>query len=455
MGWISWLAPGLHLKRWLLLFALGVLLTSVALALLFIHPLHGVLLDIIDRLTVLTTGHYSGRAVLGWGLLALVLGVGCMVVAMRKLVRTILATMAPEKNASLLETLFTERKLANAPKITVIGGGTGLNTLLRGMKYITNHCTAVVSVADNGGSSGRLRETLGIIPPGDLRHCLSAMADREPLMERVLEYRYEDDSELRGHCFGNLFLLALAESEGGWLQGLQAASEILKIRGQVLPATEDYVDIKAVYTDGTEVFGQAQIPLARKAVDHLEMVPAEAKATESAVQAILGADVLILGPGSLYTSVMPNLLVAGIREAVRESRAVKVYVCNVMTQPGETDGYGAFEHVQALLRTMGGQFLDYVIVNDAEIAPDLQDMYRANAQHPVSPDVEKLEQLGLHVVTARLISQEDRVRHDPRQLAQVLMHLLYKLRLFGRGFRFFDYLFVRHNMKKLRKLTRD
>jgi len=453
MGWISWFAPGLNIKRWLLLFTVGVIVTSISLAMIFSHQLHDVIEQMAGQVTVLFTGHYSGRAVMRYGVLGLIAGVICMIYATRRLVRTVVQTMVPEKNESFLEMLFTERKLANAPRITVIGGGTGLSTLLRGMKYITNNCTAVVTVADNGGSSGRLRQELGIIPPGDLRHCMTAMADREPLMERVMEYRFSGNSELGGHSFGNLFLAALAGAEGGMVQGLQSASQILKIRGQVLPSTQESVNIKAVFKDGTEIFGESEIPAARKAVDHLEMIPPNAAATESAVDAILNSDVLIFGPGSIYTSVIPNLLVQGIRRAILTSDAVKIYICNVMTQPGESDGYGAYEHVESLVKAMGTQFLDYVIVNDAEIPEEQQRQYRAKQQLPVTPDVERLEQLGIHVVQAKLISKENLVRHDPRKLAQVVMDLVYRLRLFGRGFVFFDYLFVRHNIKKLRKLT--
>ena len=216
--------------------------------------------------------------------------------------------------------------------------GTGLSTLLRGMKYITNNCTAVVTVGDDGGSSGRLRKELGILPPGDLRNCIVAMADREPLMEKVMQYRFEGNSPLAGHNLGNLFIAAMAEVEGSMEAGLVATNQILNVRGNVVPSTLSDIALTAEMSDGSLIHGESNIPKARKHIRKMTLSPADAKATESAIKAIYEADVLILGPGSLYTSVIPNLLVEGIKDAVVKSEAVKIYICNVMTQPGETDG---------------------------------------------------------------------------------------------------------------------
>ena len=321
------------------------------------------------------------------------------------------------------------------------------------MKYITGNCTAVVSVGDDGGSSGRLRNELGIIPPGDLRKCVVAMADSEPLMERVMQYRFEGDSYLSGHSLGNLFLAAIAETEGGMVEGLNAASQILKVRGHVIPTTLHNIQLAADMTDGSYVLGQAEIAQAHKTVQRLHMVPEDVPAaTKSAVEAIRQADILVLGPGSLYTSVICNLLVPEIREAVLQCKATKIYVCNVMTQPGETDGFGAYEHVKTLTEYAGKPFLDYVIVNSEEISDEQKALYRAKGQEPISPDIEKIEQMGIHVIPAKLISKSDMVRHDPQKLARAIMSLAYRLRLFGRGFIFFDYLFMRHNMRKISKM---
>lgn len=215
MNWISWLSPGLNLKRWLLLFSGGVLCCAFSLALLFNDQTMGFVEEMLFRMSYMTTGHYNNGLMIAAGIGSLAAGLLIMFYATRRIVRSVIDSVMPENNGSLMETIFTQRKLSNGPAVTVVGGGTGLSTLLRGMKYITGNCTAVVTVADDGGSSGRLRQELGIIPPGDLRNCLVAMADREPLMERVMQYRFKGDSVLAGHNLGNLFLAAIAATEGG------------------------------------------------------------------------------------------------------------------------------------------------------------------------------------------------------------------------------------------------
>lgn len=449
MRWITWLYPGINVKRWLFLFTIGVLMCAMGLAFLFNFQIMGALEELVFQFTYAATGKYSNVLVVLVGGLFVIFGLGFMIYGTRKTIKSVVSAIIPEQNGSLMEKVFVQRKLTHGPAITVVGGGTGLSTLLRGMKYITNNCTAVVTSADDGGSSGRLRKELGIIPPGDLRNCLTALADREPLMERLMQYRFKGDSPLAGHCFGNLFIAAMAEAEGGMEEGLNATSQILKVRGRVIPSTLEDIQLQAEMSDGTIIAGESQIPKARKRIRKMHMRPANAPAAKGAVEAILKADVLVLGPGSLYTSVVPNLLVEEIREAILKSEAVKVYVCNVMTQPGETDGYGALEHVKALIDHVGNQFLDYVIVNDEKITAEQLKQYYAEGAMPVTPDVEKIRKLGITVVPASLISKNDLVRHDPRKLARTLIMLIYRLRLFGRGVQFFDYIFMRHGLNTM------
>ena len=451
MRWITWLYPGINVKRWLFLFTIGVLLCAFGLAFLFNFQIMGALEELVFQITYATTGKYSNVLVVLIGCLFVLFGFGFMVYGTRKTIKSVVSAIMPEQTGSLMEKVFVQRKLTHGPAITVVGGGTGLSTLLRGMKYITNNCTAVVTSADDGGSSGRLRKELGIIPPGDLRNCLTALADREPLMERLMQYRFKGDSPLAGHCFGNLFIAAMAEAEGGMEEGLNATSQILKVRGRVVPATLTDIQLQAEMTDGTIVSGESKIPEARKRIKKMMMCPEDAPATSGAVESILKADVLIFGPGSLYTSVIPNLLVEEIREAVIKSEAVKIYVCNVMTQPGETDGYGAFEHVKALLDHVGEQFLDYVIVNDERISTEQLKQYLAEGSMPVTPDIDKIRRLGITVVPASLISKKDLVRHEPKKLSRVLITLIYRLRLFGKGVQFFDYIFMRHGLNIMEK----
>lgn len=451
MGWISWFCPGINLKRWLVLFALGVLLCALGLALFFNYQIMGKLEELLFQMTYLTTGRYSNALVMSFGMLFLIIGLGIMFYGTRRLISSVVSVVIPDKNGSLMETIFMQRKLTRGPAITVVGGGTGLSTLLRGMKYITNNCTAVVTTADDGGSSGRLRKELSIIPPGDLRNCLTALADREPLMERLMQYRFEGDSSLAGHCFGNLFIAAMAEVEGGMEAGLNATSQILKVRGRVIPSTLSNIQLQAEMFDGTLVTGESQIPKIRKRIKKMRMLPKDAPATSGAIDAILNADVLILGPGSLYTSVIPNLLVDGIREAIIASKAVKIYICNVMTQPGETDGYGAYDHVKALIDHAGEQFLDYVIVNNQDISVEQLQQYNAEGSMPITADIDLIRELGINVIPAHLISKKDLVRHDSGKLARVIIALIYRLRLFGKGMQFFDYFFMRQGMRKMNK----
>ena len=398
MGWISWLCPGINLKRWLLLFAGGVLCCAIGLALFFDYQFMGFVEEMLFRMSYLTTGKYSNTVSMLTGFISLCAGLFIMYYATRKIIRSV-----------------------------------------------------VEAVGDDGGSSGRLRKEMGILPPGDLRNCLVALADREPLMERIMQYRFKGDSPLAGHSFGNLFIAAMAEAEGGMEAGLAATSQILNVRGKVVPSTLRDIRLKAEMTDGSIINGESEIPKAHKRIRTMAMEPADAPATASAVQAILNADILIFGPGSLYTSVIPNLLVTGIRDAVIKSEAVKIYICNVMTQPGETDGYGAFEHVQALIQQAGTQFLDYVIVNDQRVTAAQLAQYNEKGSMPVTPDIKKIERLGIQVIPTRLISNKDLVRHNPQKLAQVIISLVYRLRLFGKGIQFFDYFFMRQSMRELKK----
>ena len=451
MGWINWLYPGINIKRWLILFSLGLFFVGVGMALLFNFQLMGALEELLFRMSYMTMGNYSNIPIILAGVICLLIGIYIMIYGTRKIIASVVAVLLPDKNGSLMETIFIQRKLTHGPAITVIGGGTGLSTLLRGMKYITNNCTAVVTVADDGGSSGRLRKELGIIPPGDLRNCLTALADREPVMERLMQYRFTGDSPFAGHCFGNLFIAAVAEAEGGMEEGLNVVSQILNVRGRVIPSTLADIQLEAEMDDGSIILGESKIPKAHKHIKRMVMTPAEAPATKQAVEAIAKADILIFGPGSLYTSVIPNLLVKDIQDAVLASKAAKIYVCNVMTQPGETDGYGAYEHVKALIDQVGEQFLDFVIVNNQQITQEQLDLYGAEGSLPVSPDMEKIMQLGITVIPANLISKDNLVRHNPRKLSRVLMTLIYKMRLFGKDVRLFDYMLLKQGLRTLIK----
>ena len=307
------------------------------------------------------------------------------------------------------------------PRIVAFGGGTGMSVLLRGLKRFTDRTTAVVTVGDDGGSSGRLRTELDVPPPGDIRNCIIALADTEPLMEELLQYRF-DESELAGHSFGNLLLVALTKITGDFKRAVQEANRILRVRGRVLPATLKKVSIVAHHADGTKTTGEVRVGKASKPVVAVELQPKPVPATTEVFEAIEEADLFVFGPGSLYTSVIPTLLVDGVVDAIRRSSAKKVYVCNIMTQPNETKGYTVSDHVMALLNHTAPDFLDYVIVNTGVPDRAVREQYMRRGQYPVRNDAAKLN--GIKVVEADLLSAGEQAHHDPEKLASCIMEIL-------------------------------
>lgn len=316
---------------------------------------------------------------------------------------------------------YRNGKGGKGPKIVVIGGGTGLGTILRGLKEITPHLTAIVTVADDGGSSGRLRREFGILPPGDIRNCLVAMADIEPLMEKLFQYRFAGSSNLAGHNFGNLFLAAMTEITGDFEEAIKESSKVLAVRGQVLPATLEHVVLKAEMADGRIIVGESEIPKARTSIKKVFLEPADCKPVPESIEAIREADIIILGPGSLYTSVIPNLLVKEIAVAIRESTAVKVYVCNAMTQAGETDNYSAGQHLQAIIDHVGPGLVDIALVNTETISREILDRYSEEGAKPVRVDPDVIAGLGVTPLAAPVITKSNYIRHDASKLAGIII----------------------------------
>jgi len=359
-----WLEPGLGVKRWLLTLILAMALIGLGVAI--------VLLDVYRAhpdsawLAVL-----SMRALPRW-VRALVLGgsgFALLLFAVFRLNRTLLAPyVRPGK--PVVEAVAEHRRLGRGPKVVALGGGTGLATLLRGLKHHTGNLTAIVTVADDGGSSGRLRRTLGLPPPGDLRNCLAALSQDEDLLTRLFQYRFMQAGELDGHSFGNLFIAALAGATGSFDRGILEAGRVLAIRGRVLPSTLSDISLLADKTPAWDmqsirVQGESRIPTVPGRIRRVHLEPNDPPAYPEAIHAILNADLIAIGPGSLYTSVLPNLLVPDILGALRASRALKVYVCNVATQLGETEGYDAYQHLAALTEHTGAGLVDLMLVNDA------------------------------------------------------------------------------------------
>lgn len=311
------------------------------------------------------------------------------------------------------------------PRIVIIGGGTGLPVLLRGLKQFPVDITAIVTVADDGGSSGRLRDDLHIPPPGDIRNVLAALSDVEPLVEEMFQHRFSTSNELSGHSLGNLILAAMTSITGNFVHAIQEMSKVLNVRGKVLPAANQSVVLHAEMEDGTIVSGESKIPYSGKRIKKVFLTPGNIRPLPESIQAIRQADLIIIGPGSLYTSILPNLLVPRLGDEICRSNANKVYICNLMTQAGETHGFTASDHVQAVYDHMNAACINTILVNNEEIPPDIQLRYNEELADPVQYDLPRLYELGLEVVHADIAVQENgALRHDPKKVAQILYNLL-------------------------------
>jgi uncharacterized cofD-like protein len=310
-------------------------------------------------------------------------------------------------------------------RIVSIGGGTGLSALLHGLKHATTpvDITAVVTVTDDGGSSGRLRRDFDVLPPGDIRNCLVALSEDEALLSRLFQYRFQAGTGLKGHSFGNLFLTALAHITGDFALAVKQSSEVLKIRGHIFPSTSSNVELEAVLEDGSLVYGETKISRSRRHISTIRLRPRGCKPLPETLDAIAAADLITLGPGSLFTSVIPNLLVQGIPEAIRASRATKAYLVNLMWQPGETTRFRASDHLRAIHQHAGGKLIDVAVVNSAAIRPAARRRYAREQAEPVENDLANIRAMGVQVVQAELVQQSEVVRHDPRKAAIVAMRL--------------------------------
>lgn len=312
-------------------------------------------------------------------------------------------------------------------RIVAIGGGTGLSTLLHGLKTYARQglvdITAVVTVTDDGGSSGRLRKDFDILPPGDIRNCMVALSEDEGLLSRLFQYRFSQGSGLKGHSFGNLFLAALTNVTGDFPQAVKLSSEVLAIFGHIYPSTSENVSLRARMSDGSLVEGETKISRSRKRIERLELIPEKVKPVKETLDAIASADLITYGPGSLYTSVIPNLLVSGVPAAIRRSKAVKAYFVNLMWQPWETMNFSASDHVRAIFDHGGKKLIDQVVLNSRPLSGEQRRRYAAEKVFPVEMDRPRLEHMGLEVVERSLLAQADKVRHDPASIAAAAMQL--------------------------------
>ena len=408
---IGWLIPGLQVKRWFALVLIGALLITIGVLILFdIKPVFYTMQFISKVANTVSTE---------WLAFGIIMIGGALFFKGWRMTNLSMLDLPDNRDSDvLLENLYRKRKLSRGPKIVAVGGGTGLSMLLSGIKNITNNITAIVSVGDDGGSSGRLRESLGILPPGDIRHCMTALADDEDLVTKLFKFRFDNGEGLEGHSFGNLFLTAMCEITGDMASAVQASANVICMRDRELPPTLDDMKLAAIMKDGSVVHGESAIPEAHGQIERLYSEPANCKALPEVLQAIKDAELIILGPGSLYTSVIPNLLIKEISEEISKSKAKKIYVCNIMTQPGETDGYKVSDHLKALLKHSGVENLvNAILVNDN--IPENCDKYKEQGQYPVILDSGEVKKLGVEIYAKNLIepNKEGLIRHSSKRVA--------------------------------------
>ena len=415
MRFFKWLYPGLGIKRWILLCALGLgLIVSVAFGAVKTLTKESVLL-----------GAFA-TALLIFGIFLFYTGIKNMV---RIFVRTLLP---PHQEDPLVDLVYQKRQiesLSRGPRVVALGGGTGLSALLQGLKIFTNNISAIVTVTDTGGSSGRLRDEMDVLPPGDIRNCLVALADADVLIRNLFQYRFEEGDGLTGHSFGNLFITALSKVTGDFEKAIRASSKVLAIRGRVIPSSLQKVTLVGEFMDGTTAEGETTITQQNKPLRKIKLKPADCLATPEALEAIENADLIILGPGSLYTSILPNLLIREIREAILRSEAHKVFVVNIMTQPGETDSFSAYDHLRVLVEHTDPRLVDVCAVNGSIIPPEMIEKYREKGAEIARLDLDLIREKGYEVIEGSLLKADGQVRHDPLALSRLILdHHLKKSR---------------------------
>jgi uncharacterized cofD-like protein len=417
---LRWLYPGMGLKRWFFLMAGAVLGLGLGFSGILGRRLHGVhynppiILEVDDAMRHLKFADFV--------LILLCVAVG--VYAVRQALYAVLTVVLPNREKEFMNIAFRQARLKRGPRIVCVGGGTGLPNVLYGLKNFTNNLTAGVTVADDGGSSGRLRKDFGTPPPGDIRNCIVSLADQQTLLNDLFQYRFKGHGDLKGHSFGNLFITVMAEITGDFGKAVEESSKVLATRGTVMPVTFDSMTLKARFKNGKVVVGESAIPLVKSPIDEIMLKEKKIRPNKAVLKALLEADAIVLGPGSLFTSIIPNLLIREVAETIALSRAVKIFICNVMTQPGETDFFTVSDHVRALFKHTAPNFVHYVMVNKEKVPTRLLSRYAAFGQEPVVVDDAEVKKLGPKLIRANLLHQQDFVRHDREKLGRAIIRLV-------------------------------
>ena len=442
MRFEDWLKPGIKVKRWLAFGVLGVLLIVFG------------IIELINRREYTVAFKMFYITLIFTGVFVIYLSTVEIMKSVIYLVNK--GEIKVALNNSRIESLIGEKRLLiKGPKIVVIGGGTGLSTMLRGLKYYTSNITAIVTVGDDGGGSGKLREDLGMLPPGDIRNCILGLADTEPIMKELLQYRFTDGN-LKNQSFGNLFLAAMDGISDNFEDAVQKMSSVLAVTGKVIPVTLDDMQLKAILKNGNIVKGESQIPKEaikqKSPIERLMLEPEDAVPLKEALDAIKEADAIVMGPGSLYTSVIPNLLVNKISSAVRKSKAYKVYISNIMTQPGETDGFTASDHLKTIQKYGGKDIVECVIANCGAISDELKEKYDKEGAKLVELDEENIKSQGVDLIVGNLIKMESGfIKHDADYLAQILVETIMEKHLLYDKKKIIEYMYLSQRIKQREK----
>ena len=427
--YLKWLYPDLMVKRWFMLAVFGIFLFATGFSVMN----HGVAIGYLElqfREIIYQITGSTRHITVPTGVVISLIGVFLIIIGFKRMLYSIISSVLPENEGKIVDVIYARHYLRRGPKIVVVGGGTGLSALLRGLKQYTCNLTAIVTVSDDGGSSGKLRDEMGIQPPGDVRNCLVALADTEDIMDSLFSYRF-DNGTLKGHSLGNLLLAGLTDTFGDFQQGIEQVSKVFALRGKVFPSALQQVVLMADLEDGTRVRGETAVRDTEGKISRVYLEPSDCTPLPDALHAIEEADLIVLGPGSLYTSVLPNLLVNGLREKIQEVSAPCVYVCNVMTEKGETDGYRVSDHLSAIQDHCGTSLVDAVLASKGEITAPLLKCYGQEDAVPVIADPKVVQHLGAKYFEANLVQEANVVRHDSDRLAKELIRLLFRLKPMG------------------------
>ena len=431
---LRWLLPGIKIKRYLLSIFIGILLLLYSVAVVYFRfstDSNTAFFKKIFLISVARKIPFGNSVIIVIGFIILFFAIALVVLGLRELVNSISSALMPEKNRKeIMNIVFERRKEDLKKRIVIIGGGTGVSTILEGLRDKFVKVSAVVTVADSGGSSGRLRKEMGILPPGDLRNCLVALAGENSKIGRILSFRFrEKNSCLDGHSLGNLMIAALTRMYGDFGDAVVELGKMLNIKGEAMPFTTDEITLCAEFEDGSIVKGEAEITEHKGKIKRIFIEPDTAKPYILALKRISEADVIVLGPGSLYTSVIPPLLLPSLTDTLIRSKAKKVYICNIMTEPGETDHFTAFDHIHVLESIIGKNVIDYVLVNNGHISNYYIRKYEASGSEPVSPDIINFKKNGIKYITGNFVAERgDVVRHSSERIAAVIMEILGNLR---------------------------